>query len=216
MQIQPLNNTCFKSRNQTIRFADDIARRVNQCYPRVSSTKVECCNNISKFPCLENNLMEKVSNCVRKLKSDLFDEDYSFCENIKAFITPVKKYKIGNCGESAQLSAIVAKVNGIKDCHLVTLVKNDEEFDHAILLVNDKKPYIIDAWLGFADYVPNTIQRYKNEYYKIFNFEPNDKITIATDLDNAYGDFFKDNFTRKQINKIKRIYPEQFIQRGYV
>ena len=217
MRVQNINGTNFQSRNKTIRFADDIARRVNQCYPRISSTKVESYNNISKFPNLEFNMQYKISEKVRKLKSELFDEDYSFLENIKAFITPVKKFKTGNCGESSQLAAIIAKINGIKDCHLVQLInETGKEFDHVVLYVHDKNPYIIDSWLGFADYLPNAVQKYKNEYDYIFNIDKNEIIVFSSETDDAYSNFLKDDFSRKQINKLKRIYPEHVIKRGYI
>ena len=217
MQVQnPIYSKSFQSRNKTIRFADDIARHVNNCYPRISSTKVECFDNFSKFPNLEPNLMQIIIEHIRKPKHILFNENNSFYENIKAFIAPVKKSKFGNCGESAELAAIVAKLNGIKDCHIATLVKDGEEVDHSVLLVNGKRPYIIDAWLGFADYVPNAIRRYKSEYNKMFNFKESDNVAVATDWDNAYVYFLKDDFTRKQTNKLRRMFPEQVKQRGYV
>ena len=102
---------------------------------------------------------------------------------IKALIKPVERYRLGNCGESAQLAAITAKINGIKDCHITHLYSaNGEDIDHAVLYVNDKKPYIIDAWLGFADYVPNILNRYKNEYNDNFYIEPDEKITLSPAL----------------------------------
>ena len=45
---------------------------------------------------------------------------------------------------------------------------------------NGKKPYVIDPWLGFADYVPRAIQRYKNEfgYHFDFNSYPGEKVLV--------------------------------------
>lgn len=217
MQIHPLNNTTFKSRNKTIRFADDIARRVNQCYPRISPTKVLSFKNANKFKKFLEDITSITNNSLRFFKGEMYDCTESFYDKIKAFTSPVKHYKLGNCGESAQLAAIVAKTNGIKDCHLAHLCDaNGEDLDHAVLFVNDKKPYIIDSWLGIADYVPNMINRYKNEYYDIFELEKDDAITFASFSDDEYTDFLKNDFSRKQINKLKKIYPNLFIKRGYI
>ena len=91
-----------------------------------------------------------------------------------------------------------------------------EDLDHVVLLVNDKKSYIIDSWLGFADYVPNAFNKYKNEYRHILNIEESESVILSSDIDNVYNDFLKNDFSRKQINKLKRIYPEMIIKRGYV
>ena len=217
MQVHSLNNTNFQSRNRTIRFADDIARRVNQCYPRISLSTIKTFDNAKLYPSLINNITKKLKKNVRKTKSNFYDDADSFCKKIKAFISPVKHNGIGNCGESAQLASIVAKVNGIKDCNLVNLYTAEgKDLDHTVLFVYDDKPYIIDSWLGFADYFPNTLNKYKTLYKNIFdNIKPDDNITFISYTDDEYTDFLKNNFTRKQINKLKKIYPEQFIRRGY-
>ena len=218
MQISSVNNTNFQSRYRRIRFADDIARRVNQCYPRVSLSKIKSFNNAQEYPELIDDIAERLVNDVRQKKQDMYEDAESFCKKIKAFITPVKKNGLGNCSESAQISSIVAKVNGIKDCNIAHLyTTNEKDLDHAVLFVSEEKPYIIDAWLGFADYVPNAINKYKTLFGNIFNdIEPDDTLTFVSYLDDEYTYFLKDNFTRKQINKLKRMYPEQFIKRGYV
>ena len=218
MQISPVNNTNFQARSSTIRFADDIARRVNTCYPRISLSKIKSFGNAEKYSSLINDITEKLDKNIRKEKGDLYDGADSFCKKIKAFITPVKKNRLGNCGESAQLSSIVAKVNGIKDCGIVHLYTTEgKDLDHAVLFVNDKKPYIIDAWLGFADYVPNVLNKYNTLYKHIFDdIKQEDTLTFVSYADDEYTYFLKNNFTRKQINKLKKIYPEQFIKRGYV
>ena len=217
MQISPVNNTNFQARNQTIRFADDIARHVNKCYPRISATKIASFESASCFPeCLEN-LTKRIKESVRDERNNLYDDSYSFLDKIKSFIKPIKKNRVGNCAESAQLSTIAAKVNGIKDCHLAHLYNiKGEDFDHTVVFVNEEKPFIIDAWLGFADYVPKALERYKNEYNYIFEAKPEEKLTFLSYTDDEYTCFLKDNFTRSQINKIKKIFPEMFIRRGYV
>ncbi len=217
MNVQKIDYTQFKSRNQTIRFADDVARHVNKCFPRISSTKVEEFVNINAFRNLKKRLNGETENKLRDEVSYYYDSADNFVGKIFAFIKPIKKYKLGNCGESAQLAAIVAKINGIKNCHIAQLCdKNGKDLDHSVLFVNDKKPYIIDCWLGFADYVPNIINKYKTQYNKIFKINDNDKPTFFTNINDTYTNFLKDDFTRTQINKLRRIYPELYIKKGYV
>lgn len=217
MRVNPIDNTPFQSRNKTIRFADDIARRVNKCYPRISASKLICFENSLYYNNYIDNLAFIIRHGMRFMKDEMYDNSESFYEKIKALIKPVERYRLGNCGESAQLAAITAKINGIKNCHITHLYSaSGEDIDHAVLYVNDKKPYIIDAWLGFADYVPNILSRYKNEYNYNFYIEQDEKITFCSKIDDEYTDFLKDDFTRKQTNKLRKIYPNLFIKRGYV
>ena len=217
MKVQTIGHTQFKSRNHTIRFADDVARCVNKSFPRISSTKVEEFVNINAFRNLKNRLNEETENNLRAEISCNYDKADNFLGKILAFIKPIKKYKLGNCGESAQLAAIVSKINGIKNCHIAQLCdKNGIDLDHSVLFVNDKKPYIIDCWLGFADYVPNTLNKYKNLYNKIFKINDNNQLTFFTNINDEYTYCLKNNLTRTQKNKLRRIYPELYIKKGYV
>ena len=216
MQLNAPNNINFQSRNKTIRFADDIARHVNKCYPRISSSLTDDFVNIQCFRKFKKRLNRKTEDLLRYDISDAFDEADNFTGKILAFVKPVKKYKLGNCGEGAQLSAIVAKVNGLKDCYIASLkTKRGKDLDHSVLFVNNEKPYIIDAWLGFADYVPNACARYKNEFGHHFNIHEKDKL-VFQELKSDYTEVLNPNFSRTQINKIKKIFPEQLIKRGYI
>ena len=218
MDVQRTDNTLFQSRNQTIRFADDIARRVNTCYPRISPSKIIELNSSVFFPVFMDRIVTKVLKPMRFIKNEMYEETDSFYQKIRAFTEPVKQFKVGNCGESAQLAAIVAKINGLKDCHITHLCKMDgEDLDHAILFVNDsQKPYIIDPWLGIADYAKNILNRYRNEYRYELGIKNNDKVTLVSKTDDEYTDFLKNDFSRKQINKLRKMYPNLFIKRGYV
>ena len=216
MKINSVNSTSFQSRNKTIRFADDIARRVNVCYPRVSSTLVDDFINVKAFRQCQNRLYEKISDFLRKDIGDSFDDADNFIGKILALIKPVKKYKVGNCGESAQLANIVAKVNGIKNCYIASLKTTiGKNLDHSVLYVNDEKPYVIDAWLGFADYVPNAMIRYNSEFKNHFFILKGDKLTFKK-LNNDFTKVLNQDFSRAQVNKLKKIYPEHVIKRGYV
>ncbi len=216
MRITATNNVNFESKNKTIRIADDIARHVNKCYPRISSSLTDDFVNIYGFRNFKKRINKKTEQYLRYEISERFDNADNFIGKILAFVKPVKKYKLGNCGESAQLSAIVAKVNGLKNCYIASLKKaTGEDLDHSVLLVNDKKPYVIDAWLGFADYIPNAFNRYKNEFNCHFNLNETDKLALK-ELKSDYTAVLNSDFTKTQINKIKKLFPEQFIKRGYI
>jgi len=215
MKISAPQNINFQSK-KTIYFADDIARHVNKCYPRISSSLTDDFININAFRKLKRRLNYDTEYSLRYEISGSFNDADNFIGKILAFVKPVKKYKLGNCGEAAQLSAIVAKVNGLKNCYIASLkTKGGKDLDHSVLYVNGKKPYIIDAWLGFADYVPNAFQRYKNEFNHHFDILEGEKLKFI-ELKSDYTEVLNSDFSRSQINKIKKIFPEQFIKRGYV
>ncbi len=211
MQVA-FENTTFKSRNMDIRFADDIARKVNKCYPRISSSKLLCSKYSDKFLHFLENIILKTVYSMRFMKDELYENAASFYERINAFLEPVKKYKLGNCGESAQLAAIAAKINGIKDCPIAYVHDtHGNDMDHAVLFVNAEKPYIIDSWLGFADYVPNALSKYKSEYRYCFDIKDGDEISLASRIDDEYTDFFKNEFSSASVKKLKKMYPELLI-----
>ena len=143
MKVNNINSQNFQARNQTIRFADDIARRVNIIYPRVSSTIFEDFNNVDKFRNLMTRLFDKI-NIMREYKSDLIYSAKGTLSKTCALIYPIRMYHCGNCRESAQLSVIAAKLNGIKNCCLASVHMNDgTPLDHGVAYIDDEKPYII-------------------------------------------------------------------------
>ena len=109
---------------------------------------------------------------------------------------------LSNCGESAELAFMFAKINDIKNCAIAGLYHPmGKDYDHAVLLVKDKKPYIIDAWLGFADYVPNAIKRYQSEFKNCFDLLIDEQIIFKEEPHVLNCDI-----TRKEINKLKKTY----------
>ena len=60
----------------------------------------------------------------------------------------------------------------MKNTHVAGIKNTAEEYlDHVVLYVeNGKKSYIIDPWLGFADYLQNAIRRYKVYFGYLFPF----------------------------------------------
>ena len=215
-----VNNICstdFKSRNKTIRYADDIARQVNKCYPRISPSIVDDFKYSSKFRNFRFKIKYKLKDCVRGNTNYLFDHADSYIAELLAFIKPVKKYKLGNCGESAHLAAIIAHMNGIKNFHIASLVTSKgKNLDHSVIYVNDVNPYIIDAWLGFADYSSNAKSRFRNEYSMHFDkIEPDEKLVFEKIEDDLFSKTLNKEPTRRQLNKLKKILPNHVINRNY-
>ena len=180
MQISYINKQNFNSRNITIREADNLAREVKKMFPSVSYSKLLKFDNYK--------LLKKSSDVqpLRNIKNKIlilreYLTDMSKCNQTKdidyLIVLPdlVKKHKVANCGELSNITFLIAKCRDIKNCSLRLLAdKFGIDMDHSVVYVNDKKPYIIDPWLGFADYVPEAIKRYNCEFRKFINFN-NDK-----------------------------------------
>ena len=105
MQINLNSNIKFTARNKNIRFADDIARRVNCCFPRVSPT------NIDGFICVGNffHLTNKLNSRINILRFQVYDEfakTFDWDKRIQIIPDAVKLFKVGNCAESATLAKL--------------------------------------------------------------------------------------------------------------
>lgn len=210
-------NVNFTSKNPIIRQADDIARKVNQTFPMISYTKVRTFKNIDKFSFLKFMLNQR-TNRIRGQKSFYFDEASRYIDKAIAFFEPIKRYKLGNCSESAQISAIVAKMNGIKDVQLMFLRDSaDKSLDHVVCYVeNEGKPYIIDSWLGVADYVPNMLEKYNGIYrnkFKFGNLVQKDMKFVPNTAD-VYSRFIKKDIPNDDLQLLKRLYPQLLVKKS--
>ena len=203
------NNVYFNARNPKIRFADDIARNVNRVFPRISPTKVETFNKASWY---EEDLLEELWGKLLLLRIELRTmKDLSLLsDKINFLFDSIKKHRIGNCGEAADLALIAAKTNGIENCiraHLET--PRGESFDHAVVLINDEKPYIIDAWLGFADYIPNAIKKYQTIFRNCFDFNDMGEKIVIKEVENI----FNEDFSIEELKKIQKAHPKIILKR---
>ncbi len=207
------NSISFTAKNPTIRFADDIAKRVNKYYPMVSSSKISWFNNADKFETLYKRYEKKIEN-IRDMQNYYFRLDNGFKEALQLFTLPIKKMKVGNCGEAAILSEIAARANSIRDCfHAKVSTKSGNDFDHAVLLVkNNNKPYIIDSWLGFADYIPRVIEKYKSEYSQYFVGLNEEKIKFIP-IEGCATYIFTKMFPNYSEKNLKNLYPELVIKK---
>ena len=209
MNIKSINKQTFNSRNLTIRRADNIVRKVNNEFPRISTTKIESLPNTKYHISLLKKLWLKTIDMRDNTRLNFLSIDKkNLKEKFLSLINPIKELKLGNCRESAILALLGAKANGIKNCKIAFVKSPDGyDFDHAVVLVKDKKPYIIDAWLGFADYIPNTIEKYRKDFRNCFDFEEakTEKMIIEEDFGLIY--YFLNNKTssKKSINEIKNI-----------
>jgi len=175
-----IDNQChiqsFRARNANIRFADDLARHVNKNFPRLSSTKYESLSRSDLYKDTIQKLMEKI----QLMREDMYIKFLSaygdYISKSVIMTKTIKKNKLGNCHESAILGEIVAKVNGIRNCFVASLKPKTgnikDSLDHAVLYVDSMKgAYVIDPWLGFADYVPKALEKYRSEYAHMFDFK---------------------------------------------
>lgn len=222
MHINSINNNYninFKSRNAEIRLADDIARKVNQEFPRISSTTMLGFKNINQYRKLHGRFKSKIEK-MRYAKQTAFYTARTFSQKLLAITSNIKAHKLGNCGESAQLAEIAARANGIEDCSCVLVTGNLNDlhrynFDHTVVLVkNSGKPYIIDSWLGFADYIPEAIKRYQKNFRMHFDFEKciNEKMYFDESLTyDLTGDIFSKKYS---VEKLKKLYPELILKRS--
>ena len=213
MQIRN-SNLNFTSRNPAIRYADDIARRVNCAFPRISKSKFENFKNYDSRSYLNFRLREK-TNQMRRLKDSCFRSATHPIQKLLAFITPIQEKRLGNCAESSQLSAIAAKMNGIDNFTIARLRTTDgKSLDHQVLLVQDNPPYIIDSWLGFADYIPQTLEKYKGIYRRNFNINSfNEKnINFEIDKEDIYDRFLRKTISEEDMQKLKKMFPQLIVE----
>ena len=170
------NQISFKSRNYEIRRADNIARNVAKKFPMVSSSKLCICTNALFFTNILNNLHKKlVKTRIEGIRAlNPYSIDTNPKEKILNFLKIMKRDKLGNCAEMVDIATVFTYLRGIKNTGIAYLTdKSGNDLDHVVLYVeNRKKPYIIDPWLGFADYISNAKQKYKSEFSYIFSNEP--------------------------------------------
>lgn len=212
------NNCVFKSKNKVIRDADNLTRHVNKVFERVSLTKAMAYDNFqgSKLDMMYEELAayEKLHK-VRRISDLISYSRESTADKCIRFIDAMKQFPSGNCGESSFLAKIAAEINGIKNAKIASLYNKYVDMDHSVVYVDDKKPYIIDCWLGFADYVPNAIRRYLTEF-RNFIVDENDEVlskNMHFSVDNALSLFKDMKFSEQDVCKLKEKYPELVIKK---
>ncbi len=189
------NSNNFTSRNATIRKADDIVRTINRKYTGFSPSMHVDYLNREQFCRLDMELNTKLATLrdICSIGSELPWEHNN--QIIRILPASIKTFKIRNCGESADLACLGAKVNGINDFYKCALMSNEAgDLDHAIVVVeNNGNPYIMDAWLGFADYIDKAMERYTSEYGYHFDLSksPCEKLYAYAGIDSKYSNLLK-------------------------
>ena len=210
MNISIQQNINFTSRNATIRRAEDIVRRANNAFPMQSNTKFKVMRGgwAKNFFAYEN--LSKKIFLMREYVDEKMSEAPNLIDKFKIFASSVKKNKVGNCGEISTLALLAAKLNGIRGVYEARLVTNKKALDHEVVFVNAEKPYIMDPWLGFADYEQNAICRWKNEYKRYFNFEDEDwkNLRVVRYKDMGCSRDFDRELYPNEINSLRKLYPE--------
>lgn len=171
MNTLNINSINFTS-GKTIRFADKIAREVNVQFPSLSLSLTNRYNNrhlVPKFKDGESKSWIRASK-FWDMKCEIFCNRNKNYTKLSKFMKAVEEYKLADCLDRSFLALIIAKCSGLKKCSIRCLYsKEDGWLDHGVVYVADKKnPYIIDPWLGFADYLPKAFERYSGEYRKYF------------------------------------------------
>lgn len=213
MRLDNSNIFAFKSKNKVIRDADNMVRHVNNMFPRVSLSKAACYNNFP-YSSLDNIYEETVAyeklRKVRKISDLIYSSKESVADKCSRYLDALRLFPAGNCGESSFLAKIAAEINGIKNAKIASLYNRYEDMDHSVVLVNDKKPYIIDCWLGFADYVPNAIQRYLKEFsqYIVEEGQEISSKSMSFSVEKALSLFKNMNFSEKDVCELRKRFPE--------
>ena len=215
MNISIQQNISFTSRNATIRRADDIVRLSRNAFPMISSSRIDTFKNVSHF----NDFLFKISRELNEERFRRLDKIHSHKSTVgKVFVLlkSLKTKKLGNCAEHAEVALLAAKFNGIKKAYLASLFTPDKKpLDHCIILVEDKKPYVIDGWLGFADYVPEAVKRWQKEYNHMLDFAEakTEKINIIKRRETLYDSFLEKDFSPLEEEIIKKFYPELILNK---
>ncbi|MBO7673269.1 hypothetical protein J6S88_07685 [bacterium] len=175
MHTTAVTDINFSAKNPRIRFADDLAREVNKQFPTFSLSRTKYWRNSKKV----QNFLTDESKSWNTYKEALQTYGEIVCSKKKNYtkfnllMDAIEKYRMANCFERSLLALVMAKCAGLKKCSIRIMKYGILDLDHAVLYVADgKKPYIIDPWLGFADFVPKAIERYNGELRRFLKYFP--------------------------------------------
>lgn len=209
--------TAFKARNAEIRFADDVMRRVNNEFLKLSPTRIY--SNLSdpkKIQLKHQNAIRNSSQLVENLRGARPMAHVDSSGYLRHLIWGVNKYKLGNCGESGSLAKLGLEINEIKSTkvslwgyngknistnldHCFVIVNLDKNADLSDIRTYGKKAYVVDLWGGFVDYVPNAFKRFEAEY-------ANDKrMLVVKNLGVKINDF---DINKETLVLLDRLFPK--------
>ncbi len=183
--LNTLYTPCFGAKKNETREADDIQRKVNQTFPRFSTTyadKFYLTADTKKYLTKMNKLEFKLKGIRQAVHTEEFFDSIPH----RIALEKIKKSKLANCGEisKAVLSALYA--NGIYDSDRYSLVLNTKftnkntnfteyestkSLDHVFVISSmnknskdTKDKVVIDGWLNFAGSISEAKENFKNLY----------------------------------------------------
>lgn len=175
------SNITFTSRNQNLRQADKILRKINKDFPSSSpwlaDYKASRTGRIASEEISTKWSTAKL-NAFREAQGSVVDKSYS--KYISCLIEGLKRYKVANCKELSEIAYLIAKTNGIENGYCANLYLKDNKFknnidlEHSIFIINPNNPKNV----GFAD------PYYEDRPTHYDLFEPNPKSII---IDPTFG-----------------------------
>lgn len=218
----------FQHRSSEIRFAYEVMRRTNRCFPRISTSKlhnriIELSDTVEIQPKYVDYVNREIKKCrfLRKLRPNRTEAP---SQHVKQVFADVKQYRIANCDESATLGKVALALNGIPSIKAALCVYKDgvasKIVDHAFDLVHlkegsvlsdvkgfGKDSYVVDLWKDSVDYSSNAFQQYETEF-------PSDFLPDIEDMSLSLGISLKYDFeiSESTLNEIKQNYPELVIK----
>lgn len=218
----------FQRRSPELRFADEIMRRANQVFPRMSTSKLH--NRIIELSDTVEIQPKYVDFVNREIKKFSFlrafrpNRTEAPSQYVKQVLADLKQYRMANCDESATLGKLALALNGIPSIRAALCVyKNgvaSKIVDHAFDLVHlkegsvlsdvkgfGKDSYVVDLWKDSVDYSSNAFQKYETEF-------PKDFLSDIDDMSLSLGISLKYDFeiSESTLNEIKQNYPELIIK----
>jgi len=222
MYTSGVNSINFSAKKPQIRFADDLARKVSELFPACSLSRTNYWRNrakVQKFFKGESKSFKIYQEAITTYSEIIYSNKKNYTK-FNLLMDAIEKYKLANCFERSLLALVMAKCAGLKNCSIKSLRgEYNSWLDHAILYVADKKnPYIIDPWLGFADYLPKAFERYNCEYRQFMPFVSGKyhrdmHLVDATNSEFPFPSFLSDKaLTPLSILKFANKRPELFIK----
>lgn len=179
------NNTPFTARCPELKAGDEVCHIIRTKFPSYSLSKLnKRIDNMHNAGRLKGDKYEKTVEWWEGRKNskaismdyEIYHSNYKYYLDLMEFI---KRHKIADCGQVAELSRFILKINGYNAtlASINTTGKKGIELDHEICVFNrDNSPVkritkdtiILDAWLGECDFAPKILKKYKEQYNGIF------------------------------------------------
>lgn len=215
------NQPTFQSRNRRISEIKDISRIARREFPMFSNTILET----------KNSLNGKTLNQVYNYVSGLISEIRGYSSNSKTSaiymlknLDAIKKIKVGNCAESADVTTVACRINGFLTansyelCAFNTKNKRVRKLGHTLtgidfeksellepsnttvdIYLSGNKGIAVDNWAGVVDYEHNI--RYKHHPLFEDKLKEDEIICFIQHTETK-------QLTEKDINYMRHRYPE--------